>query len=315
MINECVENHRLKIWTNFLWEIIAVLSQQFATVPLCVYAACQSEKVQMLLVPGGLVNRLHRLSPSSYSFCLAPPSLRLTVVVSTAPVVDLLDVTSSLRGTKLWRVTLLRLGVSVLLQHMFESQMCSFSENFLYLLFLRCPSCSCPACSVFVVYIPHIWSRVLPPGRYSMWWLSGPHWGSPVHQWITVHDSTALSHFLCLDINRKERIPTVVNTGTPMPHPPLSAPIHLLLHTTSVCSSLVFMFSDYKGITTSFSKMISIINFTTSLQSPILVIQRHIFIYFIRLKRQWQLQCVHTHTPEPRRTCRIWPKSNVFICV
>lgn len=56
MINECVENHRLNILTNFLWEIIAVLSQQFVTVPSCAYASCQSEKVQMLLVPGGLVN-------------------------------------------------------------------------------------------------------------------------------------------------------------------------------------------------------------------------------------------------------------------
>lgn len=79
MINECAENCRLNVLTNFLWEIIATLSQQFATVPSCAYASCQSEKVQMLLVPGGLVNRLHRLSPSCYSFCLAPPSLRLTV--------------------------------------------------------------------------------------------------------------------------------------------------------------------------------------------------------------------------------------------
>lgn len=57
----------------------SVLSQQFVTEPSCAYASCQSEKVQMLLVPGGLVNRLHRLSPSCYSFCLAPPSLQLTV--------------------------------------------------------------------------------------------------------------------------------------------------------------------------------------------------------------------------------------------
>lgn len=42
-----------------------------------------------------------------------------------APVVDLLDVTSSLRGTKLWHVTLLRLC-------MFKSYFCSFSEDFLY---------------------------------------------------------------------------------------------------------------------------------------------------------------------------------------
>lgn len=48
-----------------------------------------------------------------------------------APVVDLLGVTSSLRGTKLWYVTLC-LRVSVLLQRMFENHMCSFSEDFLY---------------------------------------------------------------------------------------------------------------------------------------------------------------------------------------
>lgn len=90
-----------------------------------------------------------------------------------------------------------------------------------------------------------------------MWWLSGPHWASPAHQWITVHDSTALSHFLCLDMNRKERIPTVVNTGAAMPHPPLSPPIHILFHTTSVRSSIVFTFSNYNGITTKCSKMLN----------------------------------------------------------
>lgn len=117
MINGCAENHRLNILTNFLWEIIAVLSQQFATVPSCAYASCQSEKVQMLLVPGGLVNRLHRLPPSCYSFCLAPPSLRLTVCACC----------QSTRGyifsARHQTVTcaLLRLCVSVLLQRMFES--------------------------------------------------------------------------------------------------------------------------------------------------------------------------------------------------
>lgn len=117
MINGCAENHRLNILTNFLWEIIAALSQQFATVPSCAYASCQSEKVQMLLVPGGLVNRLHRLSPSCYSFGLAPPSLRLTFCACCR----------SIRGyifsARHQTVTcdLLRLCVSVLLQHMFQS--------------------------------------------------------------------------------------------------------------------------------------------------------------------------------------------------
>lgn len=102
-------------WSMFVgktidWKISclrSVLSPQFATDPSCAYASCQSEKVQMLLVPGGLVNRLHRLSPSCYTFCR-----HLHLYGSLfAPVVDLLDATSPVRGTKLWHVTLISLTV------------------------------------------------------------------------------------------------------------------------------------------------------------------------------------------------------------
>lgn len=88
-INECVENRRLDILTNFLWEIIGVLSQRFATVPSCAYASCQSEKVQMLLVPGGLVN-----TGSHLPVILSAWHLHLYGSLF-APVVDLLGVTSS----------------------------------------------------------------------------------------------------------------------------------------------------------------------------------------------------------------------------
>lgn len=60
-----------------------------------------------------------------------------------APVVDLLDVTSSLRGTKLWHVTLLCLCVYVLLQCMF------FSFRF-------------PLFSLFFFFLPLISSSFLP---------------------------------------------------------------------------------------------------------------------------------------------------------
>lgn len=63
------------------------------------------------------------------------------------PVVDLLDVRSSVRDAKLWHVSLHCAGCSVCLSHL-----CSFSKDFpysLFLLFITCYSCSC-RCLPFV---------------------------------------------------------------------------------------------------------------------------------------------------------------------
>lgn len=225
----------------------SVLSPQFATAPSCAYAWCQSEKVQMLLVPGGLVSRLHRLSPSCYTFCLAPPSRRLTVCACGR------SSRCYIWGTKLWHVTLISLTVLDAM-YVFGALLVKISSIFTFSTVYNTPLAPVAAgpshrVGSGVVYTPRIWSRVLPPGRYSMWWLSGPHWASPVHQWITVHDSTALSHFLCFDMNRKERIPAVVNTDAAMPHPPLSAPF-------TSCFIPLLSRSRYNGLTTKWSKML-----------------------------------------------------------
>lgn len=58
----------------------------------------------------------------------------------------------------------------------------------------------------------------------------------PAHEWTTVLDGAALSHFLCLDMNGKERNQLVVNTASlDAPHSlPHSHPS--LFYTTFVCT-------------------------------------------------------------------------------
>lgn len=174
MINAAGETHRRNTSNHFLSEK-CVTAADHDSARLVRLRGVRSEKVQMLLVPGGLVNRVHRLSPSCYSFCLAPPSLRLTVCACCRSpgcytfAVRHQTVTSdpTLPGV---------------LQRVSGSGLFSYSEDFLYSPFLTVyvmlpPPLSLPVVprrvgglrrSASVVYIPHIWSRVLPPGRYSM---------------------------------------------------------------------------------------------------------------------------------------------------
>lgn len=54
-------------------------------------------------------------------------------------------------------------------------------------------------------------------------------WTTPGDACSRMNYCTALSHFLCLDVNGKERNQLVVNTGASMPHPPRPLPIHISL--------------------------------------------------------------------------------------
>lgn len=67
--------------------------------------------------------------------------------------------------------------------------------------------------------------------------LSGPHWMRPVHKLTTVLDGAALFHFVCLDVNGKERNQLVVNTRGTRPHLLHFLSIHVALFIARLRSS------------------------------------------------------------------------------
>lgn len=179
------------------------------TISLCLSVLAVSEKVQTLLVLGGLVNRILRISPFLSYRCL-----RLSLSLSPfVPVVDL-TVTSymqespsdmSPRADTLRSVCGMCVSVYALVEWMFILVLPSHpfdSDNFSLMLllllvfysfihsFIRTflfvyPAChSCPS-SAPLEDLPTMFIKEICEeqslGWYSMRWLSGPHWVKSVH--------------------------------------------------------------------------------------------------------------------------------------